>query len=170
MKLRKLIYFISGFGILMLVNAVVSSAVFAVNGPNSEPGQTKIEGKITDFNGNPVANAEVYIVCHHDGNDYYNTRQIKSSALGNYTYVFQRSECDTGDIVDVTAQKDGMSGSGSGEVKLEKEVGAARINIAIVNVSIPEFGVLAGITTILASGISFLIIRKRSLVTNRKVF
>lgn len=100
----------------------------------------------------PVPGASVEIEC--DGA----TGSATSIGDGSYTVNFTGTSCDVGDTAYVTATKDEQSGTASGLVN-----DWIVVRVAVVNVSIPEFGAIAGITTILASGISFLVIRKRTL-------
>jgi hypothetical protein len=103
------------------------------------PPQTDVTGVITT-KGTPVVGATVTAEC--GGAVEVDT----TNAQGAYLVVFNPLDCPFGSTVKVTAKKGGQMGSSSGTVQGV----TTKLNIAIVNVSIPEFGTMAGL---LASGL-----------------
>lgn len=101
---------------------------------NALPPQTDVTGVITE-KGNPVAGATVTVTCMGF------QRTDITDAAGSYLVTFATVECPFGSTVKVVAKKAGMSGSNSGTVTGI----TTKLNIAIVNVSIPEYGWLGGI-------------------------
>jgi len=74
--------------------------------------------------------------------------------------VFKSADCPFGSTVKVTAKKGSQMGSSSGTVQGI----TTKLNVAIVNVSIPEFGMFAGL---LASGLgvgAIMYTRRRQIV------
>ena len=97
--------------------------------------QTDITGVITE-NHVAVANANVTVECN--GNSRMDTTDTFSSYLG----IFTTTECPFGTTVKVTAEKDGKSGVMTGTVQGI----TTKLNLAIVNVAIPEYGLIGGLT------------------------
>ena len=97
----------------------------------------------------PVHGADVTVDCN--GN-------IKNtiSVGGLYKVFFAKGLCFEDDTVYVTAVKDGVSGSNSGLVRNFCSV----VNIAIINVAIPEFGFLTGAFTLISSLGAFFVIKR----------
>jgi hypothetical protein len=107
---------------------------------------TLILGTIYDQEGNEVAGASVDIEC----NEMSDT--VESDSDGIYSVLYDADDCDAGDTVYVNAQKSGIgSGSNSGEVC---GTDVCPFNVALIDVTIPEFTVIAaGIALIGALGI-----------------
>ena len=106
---------------------------------NALPPQTDVTGVITE-KGNAVAGATVKVTCMGF------ERTDITDANGSYLVTFASVECPFGTTVKVTATKNGKSGSASGTVQGI----TTKLNIAIVNVSIPEYGWVGGV---LAAGV-----------------
>ncbi len=140
---------------LMLCLFVASAAAY-----------TLVAGKITEADYiTPVDSADVTITCHHvtSGGIIDYTLIDTSESDGAYGVQFNEGGsnppyCDDGDIVDVSAVKDGVSGSSSGTVH---ENMIDTLDIAIINVAIPEFTTIAAGIALLGAFGSFFIIRKR---------
>ena len=103
----------------------------------------------------PIGGANVKVTCNNI------VKTTASAGDGGYAVQYSITECNEGSTVYVTAEKKGIgSGSESGTVR---NYGVS-VNIALVNVAIPEFGIIAGMITLLVSGIGFAIIRRRGLL------
>ena len=113
-------------------------AGFVAAGP--VPSLTVISGTIYQANGiTVVPNAAVTVTCTHASIDYVKT--TTSNGVGSYGVVFPISQCAIGDNVKIEAEKNSADGSNTGIVSHE---GTCLVNTSIINVSIPEFGVIAG--------------------------
>lgn len=124
---------ISGF---LVAAFVVAGSVSA--GAHAAPPQTDITGVVTE-NSVAVGGASVTVLCNG------NTETDTTDAFGSYLVIFTTAECPFGHTAKVTAEKDGKSGVMTGTVQGL----TTKLNLAIVNVSIPEYG-LAG--TVMAAG------------------
>lgn len=98
------------------------------------PPQTDVTGVVTE-QGNAVANASVKVTCMGF------ERTDIADAHGAYLVSFAAVECPFGTTVKVVGTKDGKSGTASGTVQGI----TTKLNIAIVNVSIPEYGWIGGL-------------------------
>jgi hypothetical protein len=118
-------------GILLAVFASVGmvSATASATAP-----QTDVTGVIT-ANFIPVANANVTVLCNG------NTQMDTTDAHGSYLAIFPVAQCPFGSTVKVTAQKGGHTGIASGTVQGV----TTKLNLAIVNVSIPEYGLISAL-------------------------
>jgi len=125
-----------------LAGAVVAFSTTAATGVHAAPPQTDVTGVITE-NHMPVAGATVTALCN--GNTEVDAT---TDAAGSYLVVFPIADCPFGSTVKVSAKKGGKSGVASGTVQGI----TTKLNLAIVNVSIPEFGMLG---TLMAGGIGF---------------
>ena len=83
----------------------------------------------------------------------------KTDKSGTYLVQFKKSQCKTKDTITVTATVNGITATST--AKADKET--CRLNVAIINVSVPEYG-LIGLTgaAITGSG-AFFLIRRRQL-------
>lgn len=108
-------------------------AVFAAAGATATsyatPPTTDVTGVVTEKHV-PVANATVKVTCN--GNTQWDT----TDAHGSYLVMFPAGDCPFGSTVKVVAEKNGKSGVASGTVRGI----TTKLNLAIVNVDIPEFG------------------------------
>ncbi len=146
---------ISGFFLALVV--LTSLGLVGV----SADSETIVAGKIyetDDMTGPVVSGADVTVDCYHDGDSSPNTEETTSADNGAYGVGFDEDECDDEDEVIVTATKDGMSGSKSGNVTGDF---IGDLNVAIINVSIPEFSAIAASIALIGSGIGFLVLRKK---------
>jgi hypothetical protein len=125
--------------ILFIAIAIVALAmVGAVSAVG--PTLTVISGTIYQAdNTTVVPNAAVTVTCTHNSIDY--VRTTTSSGVGSYGVVFPVSQCTVSDSVLVEAVSNGADGSNTGTVD---HTGRCLVNTGIINVSIPEFGVVAG--------------------------
>ena len=117
---------------------------------------TVVTGTITDSNSSVVDGATVKVVCEHLGVN--STQIVSSGADGKYYAFFSSLDCNAGDTAWAFASKGGDDGSNSGVVSL---LGRCSINVATIDVQIPEFGVIAGAVALLGAVAGFVIIRRK---------
>ena len=120
--------------VLGLVATLLISAGGAAAGVGATPAQTDVTGVITE---NHVATENAHVTVECNGH----TKMDTSDAFGSYLAVFTKAECDFGQTVKVTAEKDGKSGVATGTVQGI----TTKLNLAIVNVSIPEYGLVGAL-------------------------
>lgn len=120
--------------IVALLAIVIASAGLVSASVNAAPPATNVTGVITESQV-AVAGATVTVLCRG------NTQTDTTDANGSYLVTYASGDCPFGSTVKVTAQKDGKSGVASGTVQGI----TTKLNLAIVNVSIPEYGLIAGI-------------------------
>ena len=120
--------------------------------------KTLVAGKIYNEDYSKViGGAEVTVTC--DPSSVITTNPvIISEADGTYAVEFYENpmECTDGDMVTVYAEKDEMSGTETGEVK---DLGLT-VDLAIINVTIPEFGLIIGALTLLCAVGIFAFVRR----------
>ncbi|MEM4710894.1 MAG: hypothetical protein QXL18_03040 [Candidatus Woesearchaeota archaeon] len=120
---------------------------------------TVVTGTVYDSSSNPVVGASVTVVCEHSG---VNSTQYTTSVVGG-TYIAQffnypTVECDYGDQVWVTATYNDLTGSATGNACSEET--NCPIPVALVDVTIPEFGVIAAGLALIGAIAIFAIRRK----------
>jgi hypothetical protein len=119
--------------IILGLLAIVIASTGAISGSvSAAPAKTDVTGVVTDENQTPVPGAMVTVTC----NGHIETDT--TDAAGSYLVVFTKAQCDFGNTVKVVAKKAGKSGVASGTV----EGKTTKLNLAIVNVQIPEFGLI----------------------------
>lgn len=140
-------------------------------------GKTTIEGKITYPSTDLPEKINVTITCLHNNSQIY-TKTIEAEHLKGkyfkYFVEFKASECSIGDLVTVSAvDENGLTGTGQGVVKYNKENhnfrsyyvrGCHKLNLKLHLKSIPmvpEFGLIAGITTVLGAFGAFFLVRRK---------
>ncbi|MGV8172321.1 MAG: carboxypeptidase-like regulatory domain-containing protein [Candidatus Woesearchaeota archaeon] len=94
-----------------------------------------VSGTVTDGNGNVVPDADVDVTCNGV------TESAVTNALGDYYVEFDAGVCYFDDPVSATATKDEVTGSNDGVMCNAEE---CFIPIGIVDITIPEFGLIAG--------------------------
>jgi hypothetical protein len=130
---------------LVALLALVGSAVAQCG-----PGETIVGGQITELDHvTPVSGATVTVDCNGV------TESATSLADGSYVVCYDKEDCTVGQDAYVSAVKDGASGDNNGKV-----IGRTMLDVAIVNVSIPEFGVVAAGTVLVGSVVLFAMMRK----------
>lgn len=136
--------------IIAFVAAAVISPIASVSAATKP--RTDVTGVIMD-NGQPVKNAKVTVTCNN------NTRRDKTNASGTYLVTFKASQCPDGATVNVTAQNGQKSGIGSATVAGV----TTKLNVAVVNVAVPELGSVVGmsVATLGAAGALFVIRRNQ---------
>ncbi|MDD5149109.1 MAG: hypothetical protein PHC28_01330 [Flavobacterium sp.] len=124
--------------------------------------KTLVAGKIynaefTDI----VENAIVDVSCTH--NSITTTNSVTSNSDGAYSIVFAENDCDINDALSVHALKEGVGeNTVSGIVSIDKEVIGLDVNIGVVNVPlIPEFGLIAGLITVIGATAVFFVVRRK---------
>ena len=142
--------------VLSLMIITMLGVVSAVCTGNTIVGGTIYQDVVT----NGVVGATVQVICSHSGTNY--TQNVLSIADGQYSAEFQCGQCDYGDLVTVNAQKNTLTGTNDGSVSMNYNLPGITLNVGIVNVPlVPEFGLIAGITTVLgALGMFFFLRRK----------
>ncbi len=121
------------------------------------PPQTDVTGVITENSMN-VASAQVTVVCN--GSSMTDT----TDAYGAYLVTYPLDDCPVGATLQVTAVKDGKSGATSGSVTGI----TTKLNLAIVNVSIPEYG-LIGTMAAGVAGVGLIFYARRQQQQQRQV-
>ncbi len=112
-----------------------------------------------------VDDADVTVDCHHihKGTLYINTEETTSADDGTYSveYASEKGKkgCNGDDLVEVTATKDGMSGSNSGYVK-DNYLGSWDVGIVDVFL-IPEFNGLTAGVALIGAGLGFILLRRK---------
>jgi hypothetical protein len=128
---------------------LMAASVYAVD---DGEGTTLVGGQVTTMDHvTAVAGANVEVDCN--GNIETTTTEYD----GSYVVFYDKDDCAYGDTALVTASKDGASGSKSGPVE---QWGV--FDVAIVNVSIPEFGLIAGSAVLAGSVVLFAVMRKNN--------
>jgi len=118
---------------------VAAFVVLGISGPAmAAPPESDVTGVVTE-NQVAVAGATVSVLCNGK------TEVDTTDAFGSYLVHFVSADCPFGTTVKVTAVKGGKSGVSSGTVQGV----TTKLNLAIVNVSIPEYGLIG---TLLAGG------------------
>jgi len=108
-----------------------------------------VTGYVTYQNGTGVDGATVDITCEH--NSINTTLQTTTFVDGSYYQEFSDTECSYNDMVWVNAEKSGNMGSNDGQTCERTD---CFIPVALIDVTIPEFGVIAtGLALIGALGI-----------------
>jgi len=120
--------------ILGLLAVVVASTGLVSGIANATPPQSDVTGVITE-NQVAVAGATVTVLCNG------HTEVDTTDAQGAYLVTYPSTDCPFGTTVKVTAKKGSKSGIASGTVQGI----TTKLNLAIVNVSIPEYGLIGGI-------------------------
>lgn len=119
----------------VLVAMLVSAGLAPTTASAATIPQTDVTGVVTE-NHVAAANANVMVECNG------NTEMDTTDAFGSYLVTFASADCPFGVTVKVTAEKDGRSGVKTGTVQGI----TTKLNLAIVNVEIPEWGLIGAVT------------------------
>lgn len=95
---------------------------------------TAISGEVRDQNGNLVPNASISANC----NGFIKT--AVTNAQGDYDVYYSQEECKSGDNVSVSASSSAGNGSNAETVENGTSNPFADIDIAVVNITVPEMG------------------------------
>jgi len=117
------------------------------------PGETEITGVVTE-NHIAAPNATVIVECNG------NLRTDTTDAMGSYLATYPTAQCPFGSTVRVTATKNGHSGTRTGTVQGI----TTKLNLAIVNVEVPEYG-LIGTLAAGGAGVGLIAYRRRQMRT-----
>jgi hypothetical protein len=98
------------------------------------PAKTDVTGVVTE-NHVPVVGASVTVLCNG------HTETDTTDAQGSYLVTYLVADCPFGSTVKVTAHKGSKSGVASNTVRGI----TTKLNLAIVNVSIPEYGAIGAL-------------------------
>jgi hypothetical protein len=128
------------------VALIIPASTFALSA------KTDITGVVTN-GGNPVPGAKVTVVCDN------NARHDTTDNTGTYLVQFPAKQCPAGDKATVVATKGKKGGTNSTTINQTSN----KLNVNIVNVSLPEFGVAAGVGASLIGGAAFMVVRRRQL-------
>ena len=116
------------------------------------PAQTDISGYVYN-NGRTVSGAKVTVVCDN------NARHDTTDGSGAYLVHFPAGQCPDGAKVYVTATKSRKGGENTGNVHAD----TSKLNVSLINVSLPEFGFVAAGGAAMIAGGAFLVIRRHKL-------
>jgi hypothetical protein len=119
-----------GLFIAVFVSVGITSASVS-----AAPPETTVTGVVTE-NHIAVSGATVTVVCNG------HTETDTTDVYGTYLVHFVSADCPFGSTVKVTGQKDDNSGVASGTVRGV----TTKLNLAIVNVEIPEYGLIGALT------------------------
>lgn len=111
----------------------------------------------------PVAGATVTGECYSSNGSISSGDPVLTNTDGTYCAGMVWTgdppiECLDGDTVVVTAEKDGASGTSSGIVHGGM---VGNLNIAVVNVWIPEFSTVTAGIALIGAGMGFIFLRRR---------
>jgi hypothetical protein len=132
--------------------ALVLVAALLVAAPALASSLTVISGTVKDASSTPVSGATVAVTCNG------NLKTTTTGLDGKYYVTYPQSKCKDGNTVSIHATKDDMSGDGTGTV----EGGVCIVNSGFVDVTIPEFGVVAASVAFVGAIAGFLILRKKN--------
>lgn len=141
MKVAKIL---TGLFVAGVISTSVTGVANAVN-----PAISEVTGVVTESH-TPVAGADVAVTCNGK------TETDTTDNWGSYRVAFAKADCDFGNTVKVVATKDGKSGVASGTMQGI----TTKLNLAIVNVSVPEFGTI-GLITAGAAGLGLMAFMRR---------
>lgn len=142
--------------IISTIAGVVATLAFPLSAFAQVSG-TFVQGFVYDttHSNAPVANASVFVKCNNT------TQTVATNSLGKYAATFSLSDCNDGDSIHVSANKNQLAGSGVGTVSNV----VTNINVGVVNVfvsQVPEFGMLTGALALLTTGGSFFALRRKT--------
>lgn len=132
----------------LLVAGAISTSVTGVANATT-PAVSEVTGVVTESHV-AVAGAHVTVTCNGK------VEMDSTDSAGSYRVAFAKADCDFGTTVKVVASKDGKSGVASGTMQGI----TTKLNLAIVNVSVPEFTTI-GLITAGAAGLGFMTYMRR---------
>lgn len=111
---------------------------------------TDVSGVIT-INSNTVNGANVVVICNN------HSQTTITDSKGFYTVRFSSTDCPDGSKATVAATQNNLGGVVTAPI----QTGAiAAFSVNIIDTSVPEFGLLAGLVAAISGGILFLYIRR----------
>jgi hypothetical protein len=114
-----------------------------------------VTGYVMYQNGTGVDGATVDITCQH--NDVNTTLSTSTYEDGSYYQEFSDTQCSYNDMVWVNAEKSGNSGSNDGQTCERND---CFIPVALIDVTIPEFGIIASMVAMIGALGIFVLKRK----------
>ena len=149
--MKKLSILLATLAAIVVLAPTTASAATSTTTTNTPPApKTTVTGFITN-NGQPVKNADVTVICNN------NAKYATTDKTGLYKVNFGNNKCPVGATANVTASKKKLGGVAS--IKITS--GTAKRNVAIVNVAVPEFGVVTGIAAAVLGGGALLYARRK---------
>jgi hypothetical protein len=118
---------------------------------------TSISGTVSDSNNQGVIDATVTVNCEHNGIN--TTKVVQTDSNGEYYSFYPALQCNVADKVYVLAEIDTYSNTGQGIVAYDQ---TCQINTAFVNISIPEFGIIAGSVALIGLVAGVAIMRRKN--------
>lgn len=116
-----------------------------------------VYGKVyCEETGKRIKNASVEVKCIHNSNE--NIKYDNTNRHGIYFVSYNLNKCSNGDTVVVTAEKDGLTGTSTGQIRRKR----AHVNVAIqCEQEIPEFSATSAIAALAFSAAGFLFLRRK---------
>jgi hypothetical protein len=140
--------------LLLSISTLVLMPI-AASAATANPAQTNVSGSVTS-SGHPVSNANVHVQCGSEAAD------DNTANDGGYVVNLLASGCPAGAEITVTA----TSGSGAGTSTGRASRITTRLNVAVINVALPELGFVTGAGALAAAGGAFFVIRRRQVGQN----
>jgi hypothetical protein len=114
---------------------------------------TFVSGVISDGNG-PVSGADVTVTCNG------NVETATSDANGGYSVQYTGEECPYNSAL--TVEANGATSSDATWSRTTNQYGCLEviINVACVDITVPEFGAVVGVLTVLGALGTFLVVRR----------
>lgn len=143
---------------ILTLALLLTISIAAVSAQTAPTYKTLVAGKVYNSpnfeTAGPVADANINATC----NGYSET--TTSLADGTYSVEFSPDKGCIDTIVNVTAEKDGISNSGTGNI--QNYTSQFNLYLGVVNIAlIPEFGLMIGALTLASAiGIFFFVRRK----------
>ncbi len=133
--------------VVLALPALVSAA------PVTNPPRTEVTGYVTDAtNSNaPLSGANVAVVCNG------NTQNDISDGDGAYLVSFLAADCPVGSSITVSAVSGSMSGSSAGTASKV----TTKLNVAVIDVAVPEIGMIAAIVALAVGGGAIVYTRRK---------
>lgn len=125
--------------------------------------KTVISGTIFNGNGDPIGGenqeAEVTVICNGK------TRKTKINDNGSYEVFFPKNLCKEGDTVTVSVVTEEGTGSKTDTVFDDPAEGTCGdLNIAVIDITVPEFGFIGGTLTGISSIAGYLYLRAKQII------
>jgi hypothetical protein len=177
--MKKILLSIILCAFLLVVSAsVISACGYGDHHDCDLTGKTSIEGKIVYPNSETLPKTiDVTVTCNHKGTITTETTQAKLLKKRTFEYFveFSAKECTLGDKVTVNAvDNNGLVGTGEGTVKYDREShnlksynvrGCHKLDLTLklknIIPMVPEFGLTAGVLTILGAAGMFFVVRRK---------
>ena len=137
---------------LSIAFAVLALPMLASAAPVTNPARTEVSGNVTE-NSNIVVGANVSVVCNS------NTQTDVSDGDGTYLVSFLAADCPLGSTITVSAVKDSMSGTSTGTANKF----TTKLNVAVIDVAVPEIGTVAAISAMAVAGGALVYSRRRQM-------